>query len=854
MAKDEIKDTLESTQVALVLDLICEGPIEGLKRAAKSGYNEGGEKYRDTMLKDIFLDGTPILKESADVTSLNDSNFNFKNVKLRYRLGTKGQKDINYFDQIQREVNVGIKVTKDGGPVTRTITDESVDAVRVTLTWPVLYRIGKFGEYKPRIVNYKIQVNYNGNKWETIKDVTLEGLSLNQYQRDHNIKLDNARFGSPGQTVDIRVRRVTDDDDNEKDKTEFFWTSYTEKIRAKLTYPFSALIGLEFKAKDFQNIPTRSYFVRGLKVKIPANATVKPNSGRIVYSGGWNGSFAAEKAWTADPAWILYDLLTNERYGVGGQVKEGNLDKFAFYEASQYCNEKVPSMDPDDEDDEEPRFSCNVVLQSARESYAAINDLASVFRAMPYWGAGTLQLTQDRPTSPSFLFNNSNVGEDGFSYSGTSERTRHSIAIVKWFRNKIQNFEYEVVEDTQAYEAFGYRPITIDAIGVRTRGQARRVGEWLLYSENYDTEVVTFKTGLDAGSQVRPGDVIAITDPLRAGVRRGGRVTAFTSTTVDIDEDSFTDVPLGASPTIQISNEDGTLSTYTVTNVSGATITVSGTISPNPLIGGSFIYNDNDQASTEWRVLSITEEELTTYVITALKYNESKYDYIERDRPLEDQTYLPVNSGTTLNGPGALSAVVQEVTFNGVLTTEIIISWTTDPNAVAYEVSVVETGETTSVSSPIFTIRPATFDTYTVSVVSVGPTGSKSPSSSITVDALAAFETPADPLSLSAVQLDEFNATLSWPASTDSFVLSEGSVVVRHSPLLDLTATWSNATELLIVPGSSTTTLAPLLTGTYFIKFLSSSGYYSINAASDTLEIAPAAPEAPVETIVEDNP
>ena len=662
-------DSLNSTAFVKILDLIGEGEIEGWPSARK--FARGTKEYKNARLKDIYFNKTPILRESASNKDPKKRDFNFKDVSVGVRLGTQNQSHVTGFSRVKNEQGVGILVLKNE-PVTRTITDTDVDRVRVTLTFSALQRVNKKGDIKGSEVNYLIRVAYNGGGYTTVIDKTIKGRTGDAYQRSHGIRL-NGEF-----PVEIRVQRETKDAPDAKTQNAFSWTSYTEITDAKLTYPNSALVGLQLNAKDFSSIPLRSYRVRGLKVRIPDNATVRNKDGRLEYSGVWDGTFQAA-AWCSDPAWCLWDLLTNCRYGFNLATRD--LDKFSFYQASVYCNELVD----DGLGGTEPRFSCNISIQNLTEAYKLINDMCSVFRAMPYWSAGSLMISQDRPSDPVYLFNQTNVTEEGFQYTGSSLKTRHTVAVVGYLDTANQEVAYVSVEDPEAIARFGVVTAEITAFACTSPSQAYRLGEWLLYTEQYENETVTFKASMDAGIAVRPGMIVAISDPVRSGARRGGRITAAGSNYVVVDEVAATNLPVGSSPQILVALTDGTVATKTVTSVSGPKITISGTFAVAPLVGGVFIYNDGSMSSTTWRILGVQEQNGTEYSINAIAYNSSKYNYIERGRSLVRKTYLPLTVAEPTD-PANARTTVASYESDGQLQNKLVIDWQGDPEATEYEV------------------------------------------------------------------------------------------------------------------------------------------------------------------------
>ena len=520
-------DSLDSRSYASILDLLCEGEIQGLKDGAKS----------------IFLNGTPL--QNADGT------YNFESFDWEMRTGTQNQTYVPGFDEVFTEIPVNTAVTKTL-PIVKTVTRNTVDAVRVTISIPQLQNIDPSGDVRGTSVTLQIDTQTNGGQYTTRITDTITGRTSDLYQKDYRVTLTGPF------PVNVRVSRVTNDSTDQKLVNAFSWTSYTEITYTKLAYPNSALVALRIDAEQFNAIPERSYLIRGQKVQIPSNATVDSSTGALIYSGVWNGNFAAA-TWTSDPSWCLWDLLISKRYGFGNYLDANSLDKWSFYAASVYCsalntrpNGTTNNYHPttgrhglsDGLGNYEPRFSCNVNIQTADDAYKLISDMASVFRAMPYWSAGSqnsgaLVLSQDSPANSTYIFTPSNVTGAGFNYSGSSQKTRTTVAIVKYFDNTIRDFAYEVVEDRTGIAKYGVLSKTVEAFACTSRGQAHRLGEWLLYSEQNESEVVSFSASVDAGVIVRPGQVITIHDPVRVPSNRyAGRISAATTSVITIDRDT----------------------------------------------------------------------------------------------------------------------------------------------------------------------------------------------------------------------------------------------------------------------------------------------------------------------------
>ena len=430
-------DNLHSRQFATVQDLLSEGEIEGSATASKAGLTKGTTAYNNAFLKDIFLDDTPILQEGANNASPDDTDFNFQNIIFNSRFGTSNQDFITGITTTPRTpTGVGVEVTV-AAPVTRQITTTNLTAVIVTLTWPAL-QLFREGDILGDTVNYQIQVQHDSGGFVTKIEDQVSGRSADAYSRDHRINLST--YSS---SVDIKVVRVTADSTDSNQINAFQFTSFQEVIDNQSNYPNTAYTSIRLDSKQFSRVPSRKFRLRGIKVKIPGagannsgTPTVDSATGRIVYPDGYifNGVLGAA-TYTNCPAMCLLDLLVNTRYGFGDHIAESNLDLFSFVAASKYANELVD--DGTGSGTQEARFSCNVNIQSSQEAFDVINSLAGVMRCMPIWSAGSITISQDKPTTASYLFNLANVGPAGFSYSGSSLKQRHSIVSVSYFNTGI---------------------------------------------------------------------------------------------------------------------------------------------------------------------------------------------------------------------------------------------------------------------------------------------------------------------------------------------------------------------------------------------------------------------------------
>jgi hypothetical protein len=812
----EATDTLNSKQYANILDLISEGEIEGLKNGLQS----------------IYVDNTPL--QNAD------GSYNFKNVTVTTRNGTQNQSYIPITADIENEKPVGVQV-QYGVPIVRSITSSTVNAVRVTITVPALQRFADNGDIEGSNFSLQIQVQYNGGGYTTVQSDTVSGRSGDQFQRDYLVNLSGAF------PVDVKVVRTAADSGSAKIQNAFSWSSYTEITYAKLRYPNSALVALRVDAEQFNSIPNRSYLVRGIKVAIPSNATVDPATGRLIYSGIWSGSFGAA-TWTTDPCWILWDLLTSTRYGFGDHIQAAQLDKWAFFAASQYASTLVP----DGFGGTEPRFSANINIQTQEDAYKLINDMCSIFRAMPYWSTGALTVSQDSPTDPAYLFTYANISEGGFSYQGGSLKTRPTVAVVSYLNIDKRDIDYEVVEDQAAISKYGVVTREISAFACTSRGQAHRLGEWLLYSEWYENEVVSFTASIDAGVLVRPGQIIEISDPMRAGSRRGGRISAATTTTVTVDD--ATGLAIGAASELSVILPNGTVQSRAVTAIVGNVLTVAVPFSAAPNANNIWIYQTTDIQTSTWRVLSVQEQEGAQYAISALAYNASKYDYIERNLQLEQRDITNLNE--IPDAPTNLQAIEALYESNGRALSKLVLSWAAVPGVNQYRVRwKPENGNWTSSTQTRldYEILNTTSGRYEVEVSSInsGLRQSVQPAS-LTVQAFGKTAPPVAVTGLSLIPIDNASAILSWDRSEELDVLLGGKVLIRHNVALS-GALWEESQEIVAAAaGSQTQKQVPLLEGTYLVKFEDDGGNRSLAATSVIVDLPTPQPRLLVQTYAEE--
>ena len=764
------------------------------------------------------------------------------------------------------------------GAVTRQITNTDVDAVIVTLTWPAIQILEDDGDIHGDTVKYAIQIQHDSGGYVTKVETEVSGRTADAYARDHRIELTSGFT-----TVDIRVVRITPDSTNTQRVNSFQFTSFQEVIDNNSTYPNSAYVALRIDSKMFNRIPSRKYRIRGIKVKIPgagaANSgtpDVDPLTGRIRYPQGYifNGVMGAA-VYTNCPSMCLLDLLTNTRYGLGDHIIEGNLDLFSFVAASQYANVEVD--DGTGAGTKEARFSCNVNIQSPKAAFEAINELSGVMRCMPIWSAGSVSISQDKPLLPSYVFNLSNVGEEGFSYSGSSLKQRHSIFSVSYFNMDSKEVDFEVVGDSDSTadvsrrQKLGTSIKKVKAFACTSRNQAARLGRAMMFAEEQQSEIVSFTTSIDAGVVVRPGSVIEVNDPVRSGERRGGRIVAATTTTVTIDELANTSLPLLTdNPTISVILADGTVETGVISDINGAVITVNSVTKFDSTTASAFSSAPNENSpyvvsstTTEtqlFRVIQVEEKDGLNYQITALTYIAGKYDFIENGTPLPARNISILNRD--IDAPTNLKSQEKTVVINGMARSKLLLSWkepcdtvTTNngstiqkPQGVnqyqlSYRYDAGDGSKNNFITQVVFGTDFEIMDTkkgsYDVQVFSYNA-ALKLSSSALIDNVITAGKTgkPEDVTGLTIEPINEQFVRLRFTQSVSADVTHGGRVYVRHSNLTGGSAAFQSAQDIIeAVAGNTTEVIAPALAGTYLLKFQDDGGRFSENAASVELSL-----------------
>ena len=635
---------------------------------------------------------------------------------------------------------------------------------------------------------------------------TITGKTTSSYQRAYRIPLTGSA------PWDIRVRRLTADSISSNLRNKTVWDSFTKITDERFSYPNSAIVAISIDSKQFSTIPTRGYDMKLLRVQIPSNY----NPVTRVYTGVWDGTFTI--AWTDNPAWCFYDLLTTARYGLGNYLTTAQVDKWALYTIGQYCDELVPNG----LGATEPRFTCNLYLQTREEAFKVIVTMASIFRGMAYWAAGAITAVQDAPTDPVYLFSEANVEGGLFTYSGSAKNARHTVALVTWNDPADgYNQKPEYVEDLTSIARYGVIQTSVTAVGCTSRGQAHRVGGWILYSERLETEGVMFRCGMD-GIYLRPGDIFSVQDQHRAGLRFSGRILSATASSVTID--SPVTIVLGQTYTLKIVMPDGTLSSKTLTNAVGATsvFTVSVDYAVVPQYPSVWMLTSTNLSPQTFRALAITEVEKHLYEVSGIEHNATKYDFVEDGLTL----VTPKTTTISLVPAAPDNLIISEYMVKRQSGVKVVVSiaWDSVPTAARYRIqwrrdsgnyATIETG------SAYYDLTDALEGFYEVRVQAVNVLDAPSLYSVASMQILGKTLPPEDVVGFGVARATS-SILFVWDAVTD--------VDLDHYELR-YGATW----EVGVPLGSTINTQYSSSSnagGTFLIKAVDTTGNKSLNAAA----------------------
>jgi len=870
-------DNLNSRQYITVQELISEGEIEGWATAERerkaaldadanaTGWGRGEVNYNTAALKDVFLDNTPVLHKDAVSTDPEDRHINYPDVTFTPRFGTANQAYVSGIKHTSTNVNISthtaVTTTQpysfDIALGTTIENVDGADAAKVTITFPQLYETNDKGDLLGRSVEIQITVQYTGGSETAYLTDTISGRTNDAYSRSYRID-----FTQSTGTVTVKVKRVTQDNSSNEEIKDIFKVTGVEAIEDDhSSYPDSAYGVLTLDSKVVSSVPSRKYRIRGIKIRIPGagasnsgTPTIDSETGRIVYPTNYifNGTMGAAQ-WCTCPAMVLLDLLTSIRYGLGEQIAPdydpdnpldsdlfANIDLYSFVEASKYSNTLVS----DGFGSTEPRFSCNVNILSAKEAFNLIEELSGVMRCMPIWAAGRITISQDKPTDASFLFSLANVTEEGFSYSGSSLKTRHSAVSVSYYNMDSREIDFELVEDTVLKGKFGYLKRDVKAFACTSRGQAQRLGKAILFAEQQETEVVAFTTSIENGVAIRPGSIIDINDPVRSGARRSGRIKSATTTSITVDGDQDLSSFGGGNKKVKVLLSNNVIEEKSVTSINSGVISLGSALSETPAVNSIWFLTSDTLEPQKFRVITVEEQDGITYKVTALSYNPGKYANIEENLD------LPARATTLLVAPGdpptsyTCDPVNDEklVVVNGVAISRLFVSWGAVPGVNQYLVQYKYESnnfEDVITYSPNFHIDNSIAGNYFFKIYSYNSNLELS-STALEFNVAAQGKTaiPADVTGLTGEPVGGKQIRLRWNRSTDADVLHGGRVYVRHSRKTDGTGAFSDSVDLVTaLAGNTTEALVPILEGEYIVKFQDDGGRFSAGEASVVIDL-----------------
>lgn len=637
----EQPDDLQSVAKAKILVALGEGEFAGQLTA-----------------KDIYLDGTPL--ENADGSQ------NFSGVAWEFRPGTQAQKYIQGIPGTENEISVGTEVSSTTA-WTHTFTNTQLSAVRLRLKWPSLFKQEDDGDLVGYSINYAIDLQTDGGTWQTALNTSVTGKTTTGYERSHRIDLPQA-----GSTWTVRLRKLTADANSAKIGDTMTLQSYTEVIDAKLRYPNTALLYIEFDSSQFNgSIPQISCEPRGRVIRVPD--TYDPET--RTYSGTWLGTF--KWAWTDNPAWIFYDLVVSDRFGLGNRLTAANIDKWTLYQVAQYCDQPVP--DGKGGSGTEPRYTCNVYVQERNDAYTVLRDFSAIFRGMTYWGGDQIVALADMPRDVDYSYTRANVVNGRFTYSGSTTKTRYTTALVSWSDpGNAYADAMEPVFEQDLVARFGTNQLEMTAIGCTRQSEANRKGRWGILTNNKD-RIVSFDVGLD-GKIPQPGYIIAVADELLSGKVMGGRISAVNGRVITLDRDS------AAAPgsRLMVNLPSGASQSRTIQSVNGRAVTVTTAYSETPAVESVWIVESEELYAQQYRVISVTDNNDGTYSISGAWHDPDKYARIDTGAIIDQRPVSVIPPGNQ-SPPANIVISSFSVVQQNISVETMRVSWDQAQNAIAYE-------------------------------------------------------------------------------------------------------------------------------------------------------------------------
>lgn len=617
-----------------------------------------GEFAGELTAQNIFLDSTPLED--------TEGNTNFSGVTWDFRPGTQAQTYIQGLPSAENEINVGSTISSKT-PWVHTFTNSQLSAIRVRLKWPSLFKQEDNGDLVGNEVKYAIDLQTDGGSWKTVIDSAVKGKTTSGYERAHRIDLPESTT-----SWSLRVRKVSNDANSSKIGDTVVLQSYTEVIDAKFTYPHTALLYIEFDSKQFNgSIPQITCKPKGRIIRIPSNY----NPIDRTYMGVWDGSF--KWAWTNNPAWVFYDIVISDRFGLGQRINQQQIDKWELYRIAQYCDQLVP--DGKGGDGTEPRYVCDVYVQDRNEAYNVLRDFAAIFRGMTYWGGGQIVTLADMPRDIDYSYTRANVIDGKFIYSSSSSKEKYSTALVSY--SDPQNGYADAMEpvfEPDLVSRFGFNQLEVTAIGCTRQSEANRKGRWGILTNNKD-RMVTFSVGLD-GNIPQPGYIIAVADELLSGKVTGGRVSAIDGRNITLDR-----VASAVSGDRLILNlPSGQSQARTIQTVSGKVMTVTTEYSETPETECVWVVESEELYAQQYRVVSVTENESNQFTITAIQHDPNKYEHVDSGAVVDERpiSVIPPNNQ---QAPKNIVIDSYSIVSQGVSIETMRAQWPQVENAISYE-------------------------------------------------------------------------------------------------------------------------------------------------------------------------
>ena len=608
--------------------------------------------------KNIYLDGTAL--ENADGSQ------NFSGVTWEFRAGTQAQKYIQGIPGTENEISVGTEVTS-ATAWTRTFTNTQLSAVRLRLKWPSLFKQEDDGDLVGYSVNYAIDLQTDGGTWQTVLNTSVTGKTTSGYERSHRIDLPQA-----GSTWTIRLRKITSDANSAKIGDTMTLQSFTEVIDAKLRYPNTALLYIEFDSSQFNgSIPQISCEPRGRVIRVPD--TYDPET--RTYSGTWTGAF--KWAWTDNPAWIFYDLVVSDRFGLGHRLTAANIDKWTLYQVAQYCDQMVP--DGKGGNGTEPRYTCNVYIQDRNDAYTVLRDFAAIFRGMTYWGGDQIVALADMPRDVDYSYTRANVVGGRFTYSSSTTKTRYTTALVSWSDpGNAYADAMEPVFEQALVARYGFNQLEMTAIGCTRQSEANRKGRWGILTNNKD-RVVSFDVGLD-GNIPQPGYIIAVADELLSGKVMGGRISAVNGRVIKLDRVA----DAAAGDRLILNLPSGASQSRTIQAVNGESVTVTTAYSETPQAEAVWVVESDELYAQQYRVVSVSDNNDGTFSITGAWHDPDKYARIDTGAIIDQRPVSVIPPGNQ-SPPANIAISSFSVVQQNISVETMRVSWDQAQNAIAYE-------------------------------------------------------------------------------------------------------------------------------------------------------------------------